>query len=166
MTPHTADFIHSYFLAEKQESLVFVAFGLLTIGFASYALVRWGGTFYRGFAAPAILIGVIQLVVGGSVYARTDRQAADLAALHARDPGAFVAQERPRMATVMRNFAIYKVVEVACILVGVALLLLAPSRELWLGVGAAMLLQGALMLTADAFAERRGRQYVAAFPTA
>lgn len=158
------DFLRAYFLAEKQESLIFLAFGVLTIGFSAYALLKWGGAFYRGFAAPAVLIGIIQLVVGGSVYTRTDRQLAELEALHARDRGAFVAQERPRMATVMRNFALYKMVEVAFILVGVALVLLVPSRDLWLGVGAAMLLQGALMLTADAFAERRGRAYVEAFP--
>jgi hypothetical protein len=34
------------------------------------------------------------------------------------------------------------------------------TKEFWLGVGVGMLLQGAFMLTADVFAERRGTEYI------
>ncbi len=48
------EFIKTYFTAEKNESLIFILVGVLTIGFSVYALIKWGDSFYRGFAAPAI----------------------------------------------------------------------------------------------------------------
>ncbi len=154
------DFIKTYFTAEKNESLIFLAFGIVTIAFSVYALVRWGDSFYKGFAVPVILIGIIQLVVGGSVYIRTDKQVAALEKLYQQNPAAFAEAETPRMETVMKNFAMYKIVEVAFVVIGLLLIFLASSKEFWLGVGVGMLLQGALMLTADIFAERRGKEYI------
>jgi hypothetical protein len=153
------DFIKTYFTAEKNESLIFMAFGILTICFSVYALLKWGDSFYRGFAVPAILIGIIQLVVGGTVYFRTDKQIMQLETLYQEDKTAFAKAEMPRMETVMKNFSLYKKIEVAFVIIGLLLIFLAPTREFWLGVGVGMLLQGALMLTADIFAERRGNEY-------
>lgn len=154
------DFIKTYFTAEKNESLLFVLFGILTIGFSVYALLKWGDSFYRGFAVPAILIGIIQIVVGSTVYFRTDKQINELETLYQQDKTAFAKAETPRMNTVMKNFSLYKKVEVAFVLIGLLLIFFAPSKEFWLGIGVGMLLQGALMLTADIFAERRGKEYI------
>jgi hypothetical protein len=154
------DFIKTYFTVEKNESLIFMAFGILTIGFSVYAMLKWGDSFYRGFAVPAILIGVIQIVVGGTVYFRTDKQILQLETLYQQNKTAFAKAETPRMETVMKNFSLYKKVEVAFVVIGLLLIFLAPTREFWLGIGMGMLLQGALMLTADIFAERRGREYI------
>lgn len=154
------DFIKTYFSAEKNESLIFMAFGVLTIAFSMYTLIRWGDNFYKGFAIPVILIGLIQLVVGGTVYYRTDRQLNELTALYSKNRTAFIAAETPRMKDVMKNFSFYKKVEVAFVSTGVLLLLLLSQKEFWLGIGVGMLLQGALMLTADIFAERRGSIYL------
>lgn len=157
------EFIRGYFTAEKNESLIFIAFGVVTIGFSLYAWLKWGDTFYKGFAVPVILIGIIQLVVGSSVYFRTDKQITELETLYQQDTTAFVKVEAPRMQAVMKNFSIYKKIEVAFVVIGLLLIFLAPSREFWLGVGVGMLLQGALMLTADIFAERRGAEYIRSF---
>lgn len=154
------DFIKTYFSAEKNESLIFIVFGILTIGFSVYALLKWGDSFYKGFAIPVILIGIIQMVVGGTVYFRSDKQMADLAKLYQQDKVAFARLENPRMDTVMKNFSVYKKVEVAFVVIGLLLIFLAPTKEFWLGIGVGMLLQGALMLTADIFAERRGHDYI------
>lgn len=108
------------------------------------------------------MIGIIQLVVGGSVYFRTDRQVAHLEALYQKDRAAFVSLETPRMESVMSNFALYKKIEAAFVVIGLLLIVFAPPRQFWLGIGVGMLLQGALMLTADLFAERRGHEYIAA----
>jgi hypothetical protein len=155
----TMDFIKPYFTAEKNESLIFLVFGTLTIGFSVYALMKWGDTFYKGFAVPVILIGIIQLVVGGSVYFRTDRQINQLEILYQQNKTAFSKAETERMETVMKNFSLYKKIEVGFVVIGLLLIFFAHVRELWLGVGVGMLLQGALMLTADIFAERRGQEY-------
>jgi hypothetical protein len=159
------DFIRTYFTAEKNESLIFVLFGILTIGFSVYALLKWGDSFYRGFAVPAILIGIIQIVVGSTVYFRTDKQINQLETLYQQDQAAFAKAETPRMDTVMKSFSLYKKVEVVFVIIGLLLILFVPMKEFWLGVGVAMLLQGALMLTADIFAERRGKEYIRSIET-
>ena len=154
------DFIKTYFTAEKSESLIFLALGALTIGFSAYALWKWGDLFYKGFAAPAILIGLIQLVVGGTIYFRSDKQIQEMEQLYSTDIETFRNNELPRMDMVMKNFSLYKKIEIAFVVIGLLLLIFFRSREFWLGVGVGMLLQGALMLTADIFAERRGKTYV------
>jgi len=153
------EFIKTYFTAEKSESLIFMAIGIITISFSAYALLKWGDSFFKGFAIPVILIGLIQLVVGSTVYFRTPKQIKDLEMLYQKDKVAFVEAETPRMETVMKNFSLYKKVEVVFVVIGLLLIFFSSSKEFWLGIGVGMLLQGALMLTADIFAERRGTKY-------
>jgi len=153
------EFIRTYFTGEKSESVIFMVIGVATITFSAYALLKWGDSFYKGFAFPVILIGLIQIVVGSTVYFRTDKQVQELEAQFTKDKKTFVAAEIPRMEAVMKNFSLYKKVEVGFVVIGLILIFLTPSKEFWLGVGVGMLLQGALMLTADVFAERRGTTY-------
>jgi hypothetical protein len=61
-------------------------------------------------AIPLLLIGMIQVTVGSTVYARTDRQIQELHAVHQTNPIQFVASETARMTIVNRNFKIYKLV--------------------------------------------------------
>lgn len=154
------EFIKNYFAAEKSESLIFIAIGLCTLFFSVYAWLKWGDSFYKGFAIPVVLIALIQLVVGNTVYFRTDRQVENLEKLYQQNITQFAVDETPRMEIVMKNFSIYKKIEVGFVLIGLLLVLTLPGREFWMGVGIGMLLQGALMLTADVFAERRGNRYL------
>jgi hypothetical protein len=153
------DFIKTYFSAEKSESLIFMTIGVLAIAFSTYAIVKWGEPFYKGFAIPGILIGLIQIVVGGTVYFRSDKQTQELEMLYSKSKTDFVKIETDRMNHVMNNFSLYKKIEIAFVLTGLLMILLFSSKEFWLGIGVGMLLQDALMLTADVFAERRGMIY-------
>lgn len=154
------DFIKNYFTAEKNESLFFIAIGILTIAFSVYAMVKWGESFYKGFTLPVVLVGLIQITVGATVYFRTDRQLLELEQLYTNNKPEFIRTEVPRMETVMKNFHVYKLIEVAFVLIGLVLIFTMQQKEFWLGIGVGMLLQGALMLTADIFAERRGTEYI------
>ena len=53
-----------YFTAEKQESLLFVAVGILAIGVAAWLWMN--GHRLKSMAFPLAAIAVIQVVVGGS----------------------------------------------------------------------------------------------------
>jgi hypothetical protein len=154
------DFIKTYFSAEKSESLLFIAMGIVAIAFSAFAIWKWNESFYKGIAIPLIAIGLIQIVVGGTVYFRTDKQVSDLEKLFQTNPSEFKNQEIPRMEIVMKNFNLYKKIEIAFILIGLLLIVFAPAREFWLGIGVGMLLQGAVMLSLDIFAERRGITYI------
>ena len=60
----------------------------------------------------------------------------------------------------MKNFNTYKWIEVAFVVSGLLLILFFKNKEFVLGIGVGLLLQGALMLSADIFAERRGTTYL------
>ena len=161
-------FIYKYFIAEKQESLLFLVIGLIAI---LLALVFWffiktNPSFFKGAAVPLLAIGLIQSVVGYTVYTRTDKQKADIAYNIGIEPVSFVKQqELPRMKTVMKNFVIYRWVEIAFIIAGLVLIFLYrsnPDRAFWYGLGLTLAIQGTLMLGADHFAEKRGKIYTKA----
>jgi len=129
------EFIKTYFTAEKSESLIFMAIGIITISFSTYVLFKWGHSFYKGFPIPVILIGLIQIVVGSTVYFRTDKQIQDLEALYQRDKVAFAEAERSRMETVMKNFTLYKKVEVAFVVIGLILIFFKLTKGILVGGG-------------------------------
>ena len=149
-----------YFAAEKAESWLFILAGVVAVGVAVWLLVT--GHSYRGMAYPLIAVGLIQLVVGGTVAFRTDAQVAALTQQLATSPSAFQRAEVPRMEAVMRNFEIYKLVEVGLLLVGVGLAYAFRRKELLYGVGVGLVMQASLMLVLDLFAEKRGDDYLAA----
>jgi hypothetical protein len=98
------------------------------------------------------------------VYSRTDKQKADIAYNIGMEPVNYVKQtEQPRMKTVMKNFVIYRWVEIAFIITGLILIFLFRSntdRFFWYGFGIALAIQAIIMLGADYFAEKRGKLYV------
>jgi hypothetical protein len=63
--------ITKYFNAEKNESLLFVAVGVMAIALATYFFVKMKQPFYDGMAYPLIAVALIQIIVGGLVYFRS-----------------------------------------------------------------------------------------------
>jgi hypothetical protein len=158
-------FIYKYFIAEKQESLLFLIVGIVAV---LLAVVFWffmksNPSFFKGAAIPLLAIGLIQFIVGYSVYSRTDKQKVDIAYNIGMEPVAYVKQtEQPRMKTVMKNFVIYRWVEIAFIFTGLVLIFLFrsnPDKSFWYGFGVALVIQAVIMLGADYFAEKRGKLY-------
>lgn len=158
-------FIYKYFTGEKQESLLFLLIGMAAILLAVMCLffIKTNPSFYKGAAIPLLAIGIIQVVVGYTVYARTDKQRNDIAYNMGIEPASYVKQvEMPRMRTVMKNFTIYRWVEIVFIIAGIILIFLFrtnPERSFWYGLGITLTIQAAIMLGADYFAEKRGAVY-------
>lgn len=160
-------FIYKYFVAEKQESLLFLIIGIVAVVLAIvfWFFIRSNPSFFKGLAIPLLAIGLIQMIVGYTVYARTDKQKAGIAYNIGMEPVSFVKHtELPRMKTVMKNFVIYRWVEITFIITGLVLIFLFrtdPAKTFWYGLGIALALQAVIMLTADYFAEKRGKVYMA-----
>jgi len=158
-------FIYRYFTGEKQESLLFLIVGMLAVLLAVlfWFFIKSNPSFFKGAAIPLLAIGLIQMVVGYSVYSRTDKQKADIAYNMGIEPVNYVKQtEMPRMKTVMMNFVIYRWVEIAFIITGLVLIFLFrlnAGKTFWYGFGVALAIQAAIMLGADYFAEKRGKIY-------
>ena len=150
--------IVTYFAAEKRESLLFMLVGFAAI---TAAVFLWRtGSPYRGMAYPLVAIALIQIVVGSTVYFRTDAQTVGLHQQLAGDPAAYVAAELPRMETVRRSFAIYKVIEIVLLVAGVAGYFLLRGRGTLFAVSLGLMLQSSLMLALDLVAERRADVYI------
>jgi hypothetical protein len=150
--------IITYFKAEKRESLLFMAVGFAAIA-ASVFLWRTASP-WRGMAYPLITIALIQIMVGSTVYFRTDAQMRGLHSQLAADPGAYRAAELPRMETVRRSFNLYKGIEIALLVLGVAGYFFFREKQTLFAASLGLMLQAALMLALDLVAERRADTYM------
>lgn len=151
--------IQSYFQAEKQGGFIALAIGIAACSVGGGVFLSTVTPFYTGLAIPLTLIGIVQMMVGANVARRSDLQADDLEKLLAESPAEFRQLEAPRMAAVLRNFVRIKWVEVAFIVVGLAIILVNPELNFTKGLGAGLFAQGSIMLLFDFFAEKRGKAY-------
>ena len=152
--------ISKYFNAEKYESILFVLVGLTAIIFAAYFLVKIKQPFYNGMAYSLIIIALIQLTVGSTVYLRSPKDILRVNQILRTDKAKIHTEEIPRMTTVMKNFTIYKWIEIALIIVGVMMFFYFEPMTVWKGVGLGLFIQASFMLVLDFFAESRGKTYL------
>lgn len=150
----------NYFVAEKQESVIFVVVGLLAIGFSLWLWMN--GHRLKSMAYPLVVIALMQIVVGRTVYLRTDSQVSTLTAQLQVNPAALKAEETTRMETVMKNFSVYKSIEMLLLIIGVAMIAFFQRHDVAAGIGVGLVLQAAFTLTLDIFAESRGADYLSA----
>lgn len=64
------------------------------------------------------------------------------------------------MKEVMKNFVIYRYVEIIVIILGLILFFYFPIHTFWRGIGIGLFIQVSLMLSLDYFAEKRGAKYL------
>jgi hypothetical protein len=102
---NTPVFIADYFATEKLQSLLFMAVGAVAIAWAGRLLRRRSPL--RGMAGPLVAVALIQLVVGASVYLRTEGQVTGLTRQLQEQPAAFRADEGARLRTVITRFERY-----------------------------------------------------------
>lgn len=153
--------IETYFQAEKKGGFFLMAIGIIASAIGGGMLLSAAAPFYTGLAVPLAVVGFAQVMVGAIVARRSDFQAEDLRKLLRESPAEFRQLELPRMTTVLRNFVRIKWIEVAFIVLGLAVILLNESLNFPKGLGAGLLVQGLLMLIFDFFAEKRGKEYFA-----
>jgi len=152
--------IQLYFKAERAESLVFIAIGIIAFVAGIYFFFSFKKPFYAGIAWPLIIIAVIQLFVGGAVFIRSPKDIARVEIMYSTDHHALTTEEIPRMETVMKNFAVYRWVEIALAAIGIILILTQFLGSMGQGIGTGLFIQSLLMLVADYFAMKRGQQYL------
>jgi hypothetical protein len=155
--------IEKYFLAEKQESLLFLAIGVAGIVTALVFFFYLKTPFYKGAAVPLFLIGSLLGVVGYAVYNRSDGDRVRNVYAYDMNPGDLKDKELPRMKVVMKNFVAYRYTEMVLAIVGMALFLYFRNKHslfFWKGFGLTLTIMAVLALFADYFAEKRGHIYI------
>jgi hypothetical protein len=160
----TPNFVLDYFGPEQAEGYLFVAIGVAAIAFAAWSVWSFDDAIWKGLAIGLVLVGLIQIVVGTTVNLRAPAQIASVQSGLERSEtrAATIKTELARMAVVDKNFAYYRWLELAFVVMGLALLLTMRSHSFWLGLGIGLFLQGAIMLSMDQFAERRATRYISA----
>ncbi|RLD27755.1 MAG: hypothetical protein DRI54_00555 [Bacteroidetes bacterium] len=154
------DALYIYFKEEKAESLWFILIGIFSILFSIWLFIKFKEGFYRGLIIPVVLISLIQLTVGTTVYFRTDKQIEIIVDQLKVDKQSAQTEELVRMEMVMKNFKIYKWIEFLFILSGVLLLIFITDKPFWSGIGAGLLIEGTFMIVLDVIAEMRGAKYL------
>ncbi|MBL0152310.1 MAG: hypothetical protein IPP93_02025 [Chitinophagaceae bacterium] len=155
--------IEKYFMAERSESWIFMLIGFLAVAGALVCFLVLKGNFYKGMAIPLVVVGLLLAVVGYTVYKRSPEDIKRNVYAYDMNPGDLKSKEIPRMETVMKNFMIYRWVEIALLAAGIFLFFYLkekPGKEMMRGAGAGLAIMAFLALGADYFAERRGSVYL------
>ena len=155
--------IEKYFNAEKSESLLFMLIGIASVITAIGFFIFLKTNFYKGAAIPLLLIGLLLGIIGFTVYKRSDADRVRNVYAYDLNPAELRDKEIPRMKTVMKNFVIYRWVEIVLALTGVFLFFYFKDNTdkiFWKGFGLTLAIMALTALTADYFAEKRGSVYL------
>jgi hypothetical protein len=150
--------IDAYFNAEKTGGLMFITLAVVAIGVAAWT---WRyGAFCRGAAWPLVLVALLQLGVGGTVWWRSPQNLARVQHIIANERTRLGSEEIPRMQSVVKEFARNQWVELALMAAGILIVLLAPCGTAWQGAGAGLAVQAGWVIFLDWFAARRAADYL------
>ena len=150
--------LQTYFGGEKSEALLIMLAGAACLAGAVLLWFWVREPFAKGLASGLLLMAALGLVVGGSVYFRTDAQVRELTQLQQADPATFAAEEGPRIRQVVRSFGWYRIGYALAVL-SALLLVFALGRPVHHGLAIGLLLLAALGFTIDFYAERRAVAY-------
>ncbi|MFY8020781.1 MAG: hypothetical protein ACOVP1_06275 [Bacteroidia bacterium] len=152
--------LEKYFHAEKNESILFVTVGILAISTAIYFLVQIKLPFYNGLSYPLLLVALIQITIGSTIYLRSPKDLKRVSEFVNSNKSKIQSEEIPRMIIVMKNFEYYKWLEISLLAWGIGMFLYFNPSSLWKGLGLGLIIQSAFLLILDFFAENRGKVYL------
>ena len=159
----TLETLLNYFAGEKAESVLFIAAGATAL-LAGIAFWFRGAPVLKGAAIPLVAIALIHLVVGATVFSRTEDLVRTLVTQLEQQPAAYKAEESARMARVNDNFDLYKQIEITLTLAGLGMAAwgLQRARPFLAGAGCGLAFQAMFTLLLDFFAEARADVYTQA----
>ncbi len=154
------DQIKKYFSAEKRESILFLLFGVGSFSVGLYFLGLERFSFTIGLSIGLMVIALIQLVVGFTIFIRSPKDIIRVEEYLTKDKAKIQTVEIPRMLKVMKSFKMYKKIELFLVVGGVLLFVVLNVGTFLQGLGMGLFVQSFLMLIFDFFAERRGKKYL------
>ncbi len=152
-----------YFDAEVVACSLILVVGLVSIALA--IAIYFGKPAWRAAMIPLILVGLLEVIVGTTIVARTPSQVAALTTQLDTAPATFKADETARMTKVARAFATYKYAEITLFIVGLTLSFFTRNNPAYLSAGLALATQAIFALFFDTIAEHRAEVWLAALRT-
>lgn len=156
------DFVTNYFTEEKIESLFFIIIGSIAVLLALIFLLIIKYSFFKGMAIPLLLLGTMQLIIGGKIYQRTPSDIVRVEQTIKTNTRDLQTIEIPRIETALQNFIIYKWIEITLIITSIILILVfyKSPQTFWKGLGLGLLIQACLLLCLNVIAEQRAEIYL------
>ena len=160
--------IEQYFIAEKNAGLFFLIAGIVAIVIAIALFIFLKSNLYKGLAWAFIVLGLIQAIVGYTIFNRSDKQRTYNVYAFDMNPGKLKTVELPRMQKVVKSITFFLWLELLTLIIGIILIWMYrrfltgsdfSAAPLWLGVGLALVIQSILMAAADFSAYKRSAKY-------
>ena len=136
--------IEKYFNGEKAESYVFIVIGMVALLIAFYFVFTLKTSFWRGVAIPFILVAMLEFIIGYTIVKRSPKDIYRVESFIKVQPSKITLDEIPRMKKVMKNFVIFRYVEICLILLGIILMYSSLNDTLWRGIGLGLFMQAFL----------------------
>lgn len=152
--------ISTYFSAERAESLLFMAVSALALAASAYFVLVLRKPFFNGMAVTLSVVAVLQMIVGVTIYQRSPQDTARVQQMVQSSPKQLQSEEVPRMQTVIRNFKIYLGVELALLILSIAVMALSTPAGFMRGAAIGLALQAVFTAALDLAATRRGDVYL------
>ena len=151
--------MRDYFHEEKSAAKMAIFGSALAAGAGAYLTSQ--SDMGRGAGYALIGLAPVALMVGGTVYFRTNSQLRRLEDQLELAPDAYRREESIRMQKVNRQFQILRIAEYSLFGIGALTAGIGAARgaDLTTGVGIGVMVDAALMLLFDHFAEVRAQAY-------
>ena len=151
--------MRSYFAQEKSAALIGGIGALAAGGTGAYLVTQ--NDMSHGIGYSLIGVGAIGLVVGGTVYFRTDSQLEKLEKQLETTPADYKKFEGARVARVNAQFTILKIAEISIFTGGAATAIVGATQkaDLTTGIGIGLAIDAVLLFVFDYFAESRAHVY-------
>jgi hypothetical protein len=150
-----------YFSWEKMSALFFIAIGLMGVATALFFWQKTASEILRLAPYPLAIFGSLSLIVGCTIFFRTETQVSGLLSLVQLDPTSYFSQELERIASVNQNWALYKWGELVVIVASLVVIMIFPNKSALLGMSLAAIMIAVPLLTLDIIGERNGLWYMA-----
>jgi hypothetical protein len=154
--------IEQYFIAQKQAGLSFLVIGLLAVIVAVAGWLFYKTPFWKGAAIPLVVMGLMQVAAGYIVHTQSDElRISNIYALD-MNPQQLKITELPRMHAIQQRFIIYRIVQWASLVTGIALFVLyrhKPEATFWYGLGITLAIQALVLLVVYQLAAQRANVY-------
>jgi hypothetical protein len=152
--------IATYFSAERDESMLFMAVGALALAASTYFLLVLRKPFFNGMAITLSVVAALQIIVGITIYQRSPSDTARVQQMVQSAPQQIKSEEVPRMQKVILNFKIYLGVELSLLVLSVVVLLLSSPGTIVRGAAMGLAIQAVFTAVLDLAAMRRGDAYL------
>jgi len=155
--------IEKYFLAEKNAALFFLILGVVAIiaSVIFFAVIKTN--WYKGFAVPLFIIGILQGMVGLQVYKTADEYRKDNVFAYDLNPAKLESRELARMQKVKKQLTVLLIAEALFFAAAVVLFLLYKNNAgaaIWRGLAFGLMLQALVSLGFDLLAINRAKIYL------